>query len=107
MPIYKEEIPFDYDFSKIKRPTFYENAKAIMLDCDAALAQPELKFRQVANIQDGAMTRGVAYAIKSEAILFAASPLWNGGQNYWAEAATVTKDAMDNLEAAGFAVTLA
>ena len=102
VPIFKDALPLDYDFSTMKRPTFYENVQAIIEDCDAALAQPELKFRQISGIQDGKMTRGVAYAIKSQAMLFAASPLWNDGKNYWTEAASVTKDAMDKLESAGF-----
>lgn len=102
VPIFKEELPLDYDFSSMERPTFYENVQAIIDDCDAAMAQPELLYRQVSGLQDGYMTRGVANAIKSQAILFAASPLWNDGNDYWDEAAAVTKDAMDKLEGAGF-----
>ncbi|SFB88501.1 Starch-binding associating with outer membrane [Algibacter lectus] len=102
MPIFKEELPLDYDFSTMERPSFYENVQAIIADCDAALAQPELLYRQVSGLQDGYMTRGVAYAIKSQAILFAASPLWNDGNDHWAEAATVTKEALDALEGAGY-----
>lgn len=102
VPILKEELPLDYDFSAMERPSFYENVQAIIDDCDAALAQPELRFRQVNGLQDGKMTRSVAYAIKSQAMLFAASPLWNDGNDYWSEAASVTKDAMETLEGAGF-----
>lgn len=88
----------------MERPTFYENVKAIMADCDAAIAIPELLFRQVPGLQEGKMTKAVAYAIKSQAILYAASPLWNDGNNYWNEAALVTKDAMDKLENTGYAL---
>lgn len=102
LPIFKEELPLDYDFSTMQRPTFYENVQAIIADCDAALAQPELLYRQVSGLQDGYMTRGVAYAIKSQAMLFAASPLWNDGNDYWDEAAAVTKEAMDALESNGY-----
>ncbi|RTE53940.1 RagB/SusD family nutrient uptake outer membrane protein [Arenibacter aquaticus] len=102
VPIFKEVLPLDYDFSTMERPSFYENVQAIIADCDAALAQPELLYRQVDGLQDGFMTRGVAYAIKSQAILFAASPLWNDGNDHWNEAAEITKEAVDALEGAGF-----
>lgn len=102
MPIYTDPIDVNFDFSTMERPTFYENVQQILADCDAAIAQPELFFRVVSGVQDKEMTLGVAYAIKSEAMLFAASPLWNDGNNYWEEALTVTKEAMDNLESAGF-----
>jgi hypothetical protein len=74
----------------------------ILADCDAAIAQPELYYRVVSGVQDKEMTRGVAYAIKSEAMLFAASPLWNDGSDYWNEALTITQEAMEKLEEAGY-----
>lgn len=43
------------------------------------------------------MTRGIAYAIKSQAILYAASPLWCNGENHWKEAAEITKESLDKL----------
>jgi len=102
MPIFTEPLDLDYDYSHMERPTFYENVQQILADCDSALAQPELYFRVVDGIQDKEMTRGVAYAIRSQAMLFAASPLWNGGNDYWGEALEVTKEAMEKLEDAGF-----
>jgi len=104
VPIFKAEIPLDFDYSTITRPTFHENVEAILADCDSALAIPELYYRQVSGIQDDYMTRGVAYAIKSQAVLFGASPLWSDGNDYWEEAAEITKQAMDSLENAGFAL---
>jgi hypothetical protein len=40
------------------------------------------------------MTRAVAYAIKSEAVLYAASPLFNDGTYTWSDALNVTKEAL-------------
>ncbi|MFB9054639.1 RagB/SusD family nutrient uptake outer membrane protein [Formosa undariae] len=102
MPIYTDPLEIDYDYSNMERPTFYDNVQQILDDCNSALAQPELLFRVVSGVQDKEMTRGVAYAIKSEAMLFAASPLWNDGNNFWEEALAETKEAMENLENAGF-----
>ena len=50
------------------------------------------------------MTKSVVTAIKSQAVLFAASPLWNGGKNYWAEAAVVTKASLDALLGQNYAL---
>lgn len=94
VPIIKEELPDDYDFSKVVRPTFYENVEAIIEDCDSALIQPEFKARCEKDDQNGSMTAATAWAIKSQAILFAASPLWNNGEDHWEEAAKITGDAL-------------
>lgn len=102
VPIYLREIPLDYDFSNIERPSFYENVQNIIADCDTALMQPELLYREISGMQDGYMTRGVAYAIRSQAALFAASPLWSDGEDNWSEAAQYTKEALDKLESAGY-----
>lgn len=102
--IVKHDLPFDFDFSTHVRPTFYECVQSIMEDCDNALKEPELPWRSVASTDLGAVTKAVAVAIKSQAILFAASPLWNDGANHWAESATVTKSALDLLTANNFAL---
>jgi hypothetical protein len=102
MPIYTDPLDIDYDYSTMERPTFYENVQQILTDCDTAIAQSELFYRVVSGVQDKEMTRGVAYAIKSQAMLFAASPLWNEGNNYWDEALTITQEAMEKLEDAGY-----
>lgn len=102
VPIIKENLPIDYDFSKISRPTFYENVKAIIDDCELALKEPELPMRVNLDVEKGSMSRSVAYAIMSQAILYAASPLWCDGKNYWNEALTITERAKKELELAGF-----
>ncbi len=102
MPIIREDLPATFDYSTLKRPSFYECVKAIVEDCDKALAIDEFPWRINTNTSAGAMSKSLCVAIKSQAMLFAASPLWNGGQNYWAEAAVVTKDALDNLLAKNY-----
>ena len=102
MPIYTDPLDVDFDYSNMERPTFYDNVQQILADCDAAIGQSELFYRVVGGVQDKEMTRGVAYAIKSQAMLFAASPLWNENNNYWDEALTITQEAMEKLEEAGY-----
>lgn len=102
MPIIKEELPDDYDYSQIKRPTFYENVQAIIADCDEALRQPNFLPRCEKDNQNGSVTAATAWAIKSQAILFAASPLWCDGADYWEEAARITLDALNYLNENNF-----
>lgn len=104
MPIIKEVLPLEGDIYKMEKPTFYECVEAIIEDCDVALSYPEVVWRHETTAVTASMTRAVAYAIKSQAILFAASPLWNGGENHWAEAAEITKESLDALIANGFAL---
>lgn len=101
--IVKEPQPLDYDFSKNKvRPTFYENAKEIIADCEAALLEPELPMRVNLIPEKGSMSKSMAYAIMSQVMLYAASPLWCGDNNYWDEALLYTERAMNELKKAGF-----
>lgn len=102
LPVIKHELPNDFDYSSHKRPTFYESVKAIIEDCDKALAESEFPWRIPKESQRGIVTKAVATAIKSQAILYAASPLWNDGNNYWKEAATVTKECLDSLLTHGY-----
>ena len=104
MPILKEVLPVDSDFYKMEKPSFYDCAKAIMADCDIALSYPEVVWRYETTAVTASMTRAIAYAIKSQAILFAASPLWNDGENHWEEAADITKKSLDALTENGFAL---
>ena len=106
------DVPYSvtHDFSQVRRSAFEECVDFIMADCDAALAIPEpatstTGFRW--NISDnnrGSLTRGFAWAVKSQATLYAASPLWYtpGSKYTWEYAATVTKEALDQCLTHGY-----
>lgn len=102
LPIMRE--PFDYngDFSGATRGSYYEVVKFIMEDCDAALAIEELPWRITSNAEAGRVNKAMAEAIKSKMILFAASPLYNDGQDYRQEAYEVNKTSLANLRANGY-----
>ena len=103
LPILESTIAFDADFTVLKRETVYDVVtKRIAADCDAALATAELPWRidNVAN--DLRATRALAHATKATAFLFAASPLHNGGNNYWEEAYQVCRTAVNELKANGY-----
>ena len=102
LPLETTPYNFSDDFSKLKKASYYEVAKFIMADCDAALATTELPWRITNGGEAGRVNKALAEAIKSKVILFAASPLNNAGQNYWQEAYNVNKASLANLRAQGF-----
>lgn len=104
VPLMDAPFESDHDYSKDTRATFEECVDFIISECDAALATPDTEgetvgFRwRINDDQRGQLTRGVAYAIESEAALYAASPLFNedGKSKYtWSKAAEITKKALD------------
>ena len=106
LPIIKHDLPTTTNFATLTRSSFYECVKAINQDCDSALAQPNFPWRLTVEGDRGSMTKSVAVAIKSQAILFAASPEWNTTNNpaIWAEAATITKTGLDSLVANNYSL---
>jgi hypothetical protein len=106
------ETPYEvtHDFSKDKRASFEECTDFIIADCNAALAIPEpasptIGFRwSISDDEEGTLTRGVAWAIKSQIALYAASPLWyqTGSKYTWEYTAAITKEALDQCLAHGY-----
>ncbi|GAB3280650.1 RagB/SusD family nutrient uptake outer membrane protein [Larkinella harenae] len=102
LPIEKEPYDFQQDFSTVKRASYYELVKFIMEDCNVALNTAELPWRITTDSEGGRVNKALAEALKSKMILFAASPLNNGGQDYWQEAYQVNKTSLENLRANGY-----
>ena len=102
LPIIREPYEFDADFSTVKRSSFYEVVKFILEDCDFALSTEELPWRITTDSEDRRMTKAVAEAIKTRMIVYAASPLYNEGENHWQEAYEVSKQSLANLRAQGY-----
>ncbi len=104
LPIIREPFTLDADYSTVQRSSFYDVVQFIIEDCDAALACSELPWRITTDNEAMRMTKAVAWAIKSRMTVFAASPLYNDGNNYWNEAYTVNKAAVQALESNGYAL---
>ena len=102
LPIEREVFPLDFDYSTTKRESYYNVVKFIIEDCDAALLSPDLPWRITSSAEAFRLTKAVAEAIKSRMILYAASPLYNAGNNYWEEAYEINKTALANLQAQGY-----
>ncbi len=110
IPLINAPYEIVYDFTKDSRATFEECVDFILADCDRALAIPESGVSTVGfrwNISDnerGQVTRAFAYAVKSQAALYAASPLWysSGSKYTWEKVTEITKEALDVCLAHGF-----
>ncbi|MDR1762721.1 MAG: RagB/SusD family nutrient uptake outer membrane protein [Dysgonamonadaceae bacterium] len=117
VPIIEQPYEIDYDCSTLRRASFEACVDFIIAECDAALATPEetassenfaQSFRWRVNRDDekATFTRAAAWAIKSQAALFAASPLWyaSGSKYTWQKAEEITKAALDACTGAGYAL---
>lgn len=110
VPLINTPYEVTHDFSQDRRATFEECVDFILADCDAALALPETNsattgFRwDISDSERGTLTRAFAYAVKSQAALYAASPLWyEAGSKYtWDKATEITKEALDQCLTHGF-----
>lgn len=104
MPIIKERIPDDFDYTTLKRNSFAECAAFIASECDAALTESNLPYRITIEGERGRFTKAIALAVKSEALLFSASKLWNPNNDIekWKLAATAAKEALDACLANGY-----
>ncbi len=110
VPLINTPYEVTHDFSNDSRASFEECIDFIMADCDAALALPEtgnanIGFRwNITDNERGVITRAFAHAVKSQAALYAASPLWysTGSKYTWEKAADITKTSLDACLAHGF-----
>ncbi|KAB7726703.1 RagB/SusD family nutrient uptake outer membrane protein [Rudanella paleaurantiibacter] len=103
MPIVEKPFTISTDFTTLTRPTFQDNINFIVKNCDEALASPDLPLRITENAERGRFTKAIAHAIKSQALLYNASPLWNssGDAAKWKAAADASKQALTALTAGG------
>lgn len=110
VPIIDTPYEVTHDFSQDRRASFEEVVDFIIADCDAALAIPEsgkadVGFRwDISDNHRGTPTRAFAYAVKSQAALYAASPLWKTSDSKytWDKATEITKEALDQCIAHGY-----
>ena len=99
-------VPFDLmtDFSKLSRPVFKQVADYIPKDVADAVATTQLPWRLTYEGERGRFTKAIAVSLKSQATLYAASPLWNPSNDpaLWVTARDAAKDAVDQLTANGY-----
>ena len=106
MPIISQPLPASYNFDTLERQSYEDCTNFIVQYCDSAIANPSLPWRNTTSADAGRFTKAVAYALKSEALLFAASPLWNSSNDMarWQEAAEASNEALKALTSQGYAL---
>jgi hypothetical protein len=106
VPVYTKPLPVNYDYSREKRPSFSQVALFIIEECDDVLKNvPDAAMGWLqgeTEFQRGMFYKAVAAAVKSQAALYAASPLWNDGTVTWETAARYTKEALTICLEKGF-----
>ncbi len=99
LPIVTEVIPLSYDYSDMRKAPFKECAEQVISDCNEAIAINAMPWRLTNYEQRMRMTAGIATAIKSQMALFAASPLFNEGEDLWQWAYDINKQCLNDLKA--------
>jgi starch-binding outer membrane protein, SusD/RagB family len=93
VPIVTKPFKLDEDF-KMPRNSVEECINFVVKDLDDAMSLLPLEYD---NANKGRVTKGAAMAIKSRALLYFASPLWNPSNDMtrWQKAADAAKAVMD------------
>ncbi len=118
IPIGDHAYALSEDYTKIRRQPLEKVISFIVTECDKAATMLEWR---VAPDKYGRITRPAALALKAQALLYLASPLWNGNPDYvnfkdkdgtllfpaydkerWRKAATAAKECIDGVEANGY-----
>ncbi|MFT4016471.1 MAG: RagB/SusD family nutrient uptake outer membrane protein [Agriterribacter sp.] len=104
MPVVDKPFTEDFKFEDFPRQSFKECVDFIKQDCDEAIAETQFPWRIVTEPERGRFTKAVAHAVRSQALLFSASPLWNpqGDDTQWALAADNSKQSLEALTGAGY-----
>lgn len=102
VPVLDHSVDATADFSDMKRQSVYKVAKFIEEDCDMAIYSDNLPWRIETASEARRVTKALAWTIKSKMMLFAASPLFNEGQNHWEEAFEMNRAAVRELKSHGY-----
>lgn len=102
MPLMDRTYSYNDDFSQMKKASFKETVNFIIKDCDEALKCSDLPWRITTPNEAGRLPKALAYALKSRMSLYAASPLYNDGNDYWQWAYEQNKEAYDGLKQQGY-----
>ena len=80
-----------------KRTSFDEVIQFIVDECDAIAPHLPISYKELIKSETGRATRGAAMALKSRALLYSASPLFNKSDNIdkWKSAARAAADVIE------------
>jgi hypothetical protein len=99
MPIVIE--PFDpaFDYTTLTRPSFQDCINFIDAECRDIIQRNKLPLRITLETERGRLSLPVAHMLRSESLLYNASPLWNSSDDLtkWTAAATASREAITAL----------
>ena len=105
VPLLTEPYTVTHDYSADRRTPVSDVVAQILKDCDDALTAPDIELGFAWTLlsgQSGIMTRAVAHAIKSQAITYACSPLFDDGVYTWADATRINAEALYQCTTNGY-----
>lgn len=104
MPIITEPFSNDFDYTTLVRPSFQECTDFIARECDEIIANTSLPIRITTEAERGRVTRAMAYAVKSQALLYNASALWNeeNEKGKWEKASLAAQEGLQALTTQGY-----
>ncbi len=99
MPVVDRPFTEAFKFETLPRQSFQDCVDFIKQNCDEAIAETQFPVRITTEPERGRFTKAVAHSIRSQALLFAASPLWNPEEDgaKWAVAAENAKASLAAL----------
>lgn len=94
----------DEEANKLTRTPFEQVVQFIVDECDAIAPELPINYKNVTQAETGRASRGMAMALKSKALLYAASPLFNVSNNKskWEKAAKAAADLISKAEEFGY-----
>lgn len=104
MPVVDKPFTEDFRFEDLDRQSFAECVDFIVQNCNEAIAEPAMPDRITVEPERGRFSKAVAHSIRSQALLFSASKLWNPEEDVkrWEKAAEASKMSLDALTSAGY-----
>ncbi|MCF3111307.1 RagB/SusD family nutrient uptake outer membrane protein [Niabella sp. CC-SYL272] len=104
MPVVDKPFTSDFKFETLPRQSFKECVDFIKRNCDEAIAETNFPWRITTEPERGRFTKAVAHAVRSQALLFSASSLWNpeADASRWTLAANAIKQSLEALTDAGY-----
>ncbi|MCC8038968.1 MAG: RagB/SusD family nutrient uptake outer membrane protein [Bacteroidales bacterium] len=102
LPIIDYVVSVDATFENARKQPAVDVLKWIVQECQDIMTYDNLPWRLSSGNETRRMSKAVAAAIASEASLFAASTLYNNGENLWEWAYQVNMDALSKLRSNGY-----
>lgn len=94
----------DAEANKLERTPFKDVISFITTECDAIALELPVNYKNITQKETGRITKGAALALKSKALLYAASPLFNPANDTekWKAAAKAAADVIKNATDFGY-----